>query len=85
MSLEHTPASRSNPAAVTNTIAGIEQAIKKYLLVSADYFWKYTDNAFDFDTLFNTPITVSDLLAEVQDRRRIGAHRTPDMHGFQPS
>jgi hypothetical protein len=27
-----------------------------FLVVDADYFWKFTDNALDFDTLFNTPI-----------------------------
>jgi len=35
---------------------GIGQGIKKYVQVDASYFWKYTKNAFDFDTLFNTPI-----------------------------
>ncbi len=37
--------------------AGFEQKIGKAIVVDADYFWKYTHNAFDFDTLFNTPIT----------------------------
>lgn len=36
--------------------AGMEQGIGRYLSVEGDYFWKFTDNAFDFDTLFNTPI-----------------------------
>ncbi len=36
--------------------AGFQQGLNKYLLFEADYFWKFTDNAFDFDTLFNTPI-----------------------------
>jgi hypothetical protein len=36
--------------------AGIEQAIDKKIVFSADYFWKYTDNAFDFSSLLNTPI-----------------------------
>ena len=26
------------------------------MVVDADYFWKYTDNAYDFDVLFNTPL-----------------------------
>jgi hypothetical protein len=37
--------------------AGVQQAIGKFLLLDADYFWKYTRNAYDFDLLFNTPIT----------------------------
>ncbi len=36
--------------------AGLQQAFSKYLRLEGDYFWKYTDDAFDFDTLFNTPI-----------------------------
>jgi Carboxypeptidase regulatory-like domain len=35
---------------------GLQQAFGKYLVVDGDYFWKYTDNAYDFDVLFNTPI-----------------------------
>ncbi|MEO8736945.1 MAG: TonB-dependent receptor [Edaphobacter sp.] len=37
--------------------AGIEQAIGRHAVLSADYFWKYTDRDFDFDVLFNTPLT----------------------------
>ncbi len=36
---------------------GLQQAIGKYLLIDADYFWKYTHGAFDFSTLLNTTIT----------------------------
>jgi hypothetical protein len=36
--------------------AGFQQAIDKYLLLDADYYWKYTNNAYDFDLLFDTPI-----------------------------
>jgi hypothetical protein len=35
---------------------GIQQGIGRYLSLDGEYFWKFTDNAFDFDTLFNTPI-----------------------------
>jgi len=37
--------------------AGFEQAFKKYLVVDAEYIWKYTHEAFDFSVLGNTPIT----------------------------
>ncbi len=36
---------------------GLAQAFGRYLSVDADYFWKFTHNAFDFDSLFLTPIT----------------------------
>jgi hypothetical protein len=37
--------------------AGLEQPLGKYLIFDANYFWKFTDTAYDFDVLFNTPIT----------------------------
>jgi Carboxypeptidase regulatory-like domain len=36
--------------------AGIQQAIGRYLMVDADYFWKYTHNAYDFNVILNTPV-----------------------------
>lgn len=36
--------------------AGIQQTFGRYLQIDADYFWKFTDNAYDFDALLNTPI-----------------------------
>jgi hypothetical protein len=37
--------------------AGLQQAVGKHLVVSGEYIWKYTHNAFDFSVLGNTPIT----------------------------
>lgn len=37
--------------------AGLQQALGKHLIVSGEYIWKYTHNAFDFSVLGNTPIT----------------------------
>lgn len=37
--------------------AGLQQAIGKWILVDAHYFWKYTHNAYDFNTLLSTTIT----------------------------
>ena len=36
---------------------GLQQSVGHWLLLDADYFWKDTHNAYDFDVLFNTPIT----------------------------
>jgi hypothetical protein len=36
--------------------AGFQQAFGKYAVVSGDYIWKYTHNAFDFSIFGNTPI-----------------------------
>ncbi len=37
--------------------AGIQQALGKYLVIDADYLWKYTHNGYDFSVFGATPIT----------------------------
>ena len=37
--------------------ASLQQALGKNVVVSGEYIWKYTHNAFDFSILGNTPIT----------------------------
>jgi len=37
--------------------AGLQQAFGKFLVVDADYFWKYTRNGYDFSIFGSTPIT----------------------------
>ncbi|MEQ1946627.1 MAG: TonB-dependent receptor [Bryobacteraceae bacterium] len=37
--------------------AGFQQRVTRYMVVDGDYFWKFTTNGYDFDVLFNTPIT----------------------------
>jgi len=37
--------------------AGFQQAAGRHIIVSGEYVWKYTHNAFDFSVLGNTPIT----------------------------
>ena len=36
--------------------AGLQQAFGKYFVVSGEYIWKFTHNAYDFSDLGNTPI-----------------------------
>ncbi|HTQ59822.1 MAG TPA: TonB-dependent receptor [Candidatus Solibacter sp.] len=62
--------------------AGFEQAFRKYLVVDAEYIWKYTHYAYDFSVLGNTPITFP---IEWQRSKIPGfALRVsvPDYHGF---
>jgi len=35
---------------------GFQQALGKHFMLDGDYFWKFTDNAYDFDTLFSSSI-----------------------------
>jgi len=37
--------------------SGVQQAFGKYLVVDAEYIWKYTHGAYDFSVLGSTPIT----------------------------
>lgn len=63
--------------------AGLEQSFGKFFFASADYFWKYTDNAYDFGTLFDTPIAfpISWRKSKLDGvSARIG---TPNIRGFQ--
>ncbi len=63
--------------------AGLQQAFGKYVQIEGDYFWKYTNNAFDFDTLFNTPIAFP---IEWRQSKLDGVSArisTSNLHGFQ--
>ena len=63
--------------------AGLEQSFGRYLVASADYFWKYTNNAYDFGTVLNTPIAFP--IAWRKSKLDGVAVRisTPNLHGFQ--
>ena len=37
--------------------AGLQQAAGRHVVISAEYVWKYTQNAYDFSVLGNTPIS----------------------------
>src|SRR5262245_36089436 len=45
-----------NPGHRNQFNIGLQQALSRYVQVEGDYFWKFTDNAYDFGVLFNTPI-----------------------------
>lgn len=62
--------------------AGLEQAFGKYLVVNAEYLWKYTHLAYDFSVFGNTPITYP---IEWHNSKIPGylLHATvPNFHGF---
>ncbi len=48
---------RLNPGFRNEFHAGIQQALGKNFVLSGEYIWKYTHNAYDFSVLGNTPIT----------------------------
>ena len=62
---------------------GFQQAIGKFLLIDADYFWKYTHNAYDFSTLLNSTITFPIAWHNSKLDGVTGRVSTTNLHGFQ--
>jgi hypothetical protein len=63
--------------------AGLEQAVGRWFVASADYFWKYTDNAYDFGTVLDTPIAFP-ISWRKSKLDGVAVHLgTPNLHGFQ--
>ncbi len=62
---------------------GLQQGIGRWLVVDADYFWKYTNNAYDFSVLFNTPITFPIAWHNSKLDGVTARLSTINLHGFQ--
>ena len=62
---------------------GLQQALGRYVLVDAGYFWKFTDTAYDFDVLFNTPITFPISWRKSKLDGVSGRVSTTNLKGFQ--
>jgi hypothetical protein len=63
--------------------AGLQQSIGKYLLLDADYFWKFTHNSYDFSTLLNTTLTFPISWHNSKLDGVTGRLSTTNLHGFQ--
>ena len=62
---------------------GFQQAIGRFLLIDADYFWKFTHNAYDFSTLLNTTITFPIAWHNSKLDGVTGRVSTTNLKGFQ--
>jgi hypothetical protein len=62
---------------------GLQQALSKWMIVDADYFWKYTHNAYDFSALLNTTITFPIAWHNSKLDGVTGRVSTTNLHGFQ--
>jgi hypothetical protein len=62
---------------------GFEQPLGKYLVLDANYFWKFTDTAYDFDVLFNTPISFPISWRKSKLDGVSGRISTTNIRGFQ--
>jgi len=61
---------------------GFQQAIGKLLVIDADYFWKYTHNAYDFGTLLNTTLAFPIAWHNSKLDGVTGRVSTTNIHGF---
>jgi hypothetical protein len=62
---------------------GLQQSIGRYLLLDADYFWKFTHSSYDFSTLLNTTLTFPISWHNSKLDGVTGRLSTTNMHGFQ--
>jgi hypothetical protein len=62
---------------------GLQQAVGKFLLIDADYFWKFTHNAYDFNVLLNTTITFPIAWHNSKLDGVTGRVSTTNLRGFQ--
>ncbi len=62
---------------------GFGQGLGRWIIIDADYFWKYTQNAYDFSVLFNTPITFPVAWNKSKLDGVTGRVSTINIHGFQ--
>ena len=63
--------------------AGLQQGLGRWMVVDADYFWKYTHNAYDFSTLLNTTITFPIAWHKSNVDGVSARVSTVDLHGFK--
>ncbi len=63
--------------------AGLQQSIGRYLLLDADYFWKFTHTSYDFSTLLNTTLTFPISWHNSKLDGVTGRLSTTNLHGFQ--
>ncbi|MBV9442451.1 MAG: TonB-dependent receptor [Acidobacteriaceae bacterium] len=61
---------------------GFQQSIGRYIRIDANYFWKYTRNAYDFSVLQNTTITFPIAWYKSSLDGLTARVSTTDIHGF---
>jgi hypothetical protein len=61
---------------------GLQQAVSKYLVVSGEYIWKYTQRGFDFSILGDSPITFPVEWAKSKIPGYAIRFSVPNTHGF---
>jgi len=61
---------------------GFAQAIGKKITIDAEYFWKFTDGAFDFNIILNTPLNFPVQFAKAKIDGAMARVNLAEIHGF---
>jgi hypothetical protein len=70
------------PARRNQFNTGVEQSFGTKLSVQGEYFWKYTDGAYDFNTILNTPLNFPIQFRESKIDGAMGRVTLSNFHGF---
>jgi hypothetical protein len=70
------------PARRNQYDVGLQQRAWRGIQVDADYFWKVTGGAYDFDVILNTPLTFPVQFRESKIDGGLVRVTLPDVHGF---
>jgi len=62
--------------------AGFAQAIGRKISIDAEYFWKYTDGAFDFNVILNTPLNFPVQFRKAKIDGTMARINLAETHGF---
>ncbi|HZS60278.1 MAG TPA: hypothetical protein VFA43_13465, partial [Gemmatimonadaceae bacterium] len=71
------------PARRNQYDVGVNQQAWHGIAIDADYFWKVTDGAYDFDVVLNTPLTFPVQFRESKIDGGLVRVTLPEMHGFR--
>ncbi len=62
--------------------AGLGQALGKHVTVDGEYFWKFTDGAFDFNVILNTPLNFPIQFRKAKIDGAMGRVTLAPLHGL---
>jgi hypothetical protein len=62
---------------------GLQQRIWRGIHIDAEYFWKFTDGAYDFDLILNTPLAFPVQFRESRQNGGLVRITVPEYGGWQ--
>jgi hypothetical protein len=71
------------PARRNQFDVGVQQRAWRGVQVDAEYYWKFTDGAYDFDVIFNTPLAFPTQFRKSTHQGGLVRLSLPESHGWQ--